>query len=196
MERLLRRTWYIDQLQHTHPELYERSRHEIEVFRASLVKFERDEPYDANVVEQQYRDVIRGFVDKNIAEHPIFATAELEQEYTPGYVRIAEGLAFRLYAHDDGAPVEFPKWQYRDVPIRNYYCDKIREMYMVLAASRGKYLVDHRQFAEAERYYTYALSFVPKTPPPPGEPTAMTIARSAQQIAAAREDCRAKMKQQ
>lgn len=192
-KELLRRTWYLNQLKYTHPDLYEKMAPALDAFRVNLVRFEREEPYDPAEIEQQYKNVIKGFVDYNIAARPVFVTAEVEKEYTPGYQRIPEGLAFRLYRTDEGVPVEFPHWTFRDVPIRNYYTDKIREMYMFLAGMRGKYLLDKGKLEEAERYFSYGLTFQPKTPATAGDPTALNLSRTLRDLAQARDDCRQKL---
>jgi hypothetical protein len=78
------------------------------------------------------------------------------------------------------------------VPLRNYYADKIREMYMMLAASRGRYLMGHGRCADAERYFAYSLTFQPAQPAPPDDPATVNVGRIARQVAAWRDECRNK----
>lgn len=193
-KELLRRTWYLDQIHDTHPDVYERSRYAIEPFYTSLQKFERDEPYDVDEIEAQYRAVIKSFIADNMHDRPIFVTGELEKDYTLGFSRIPEGLAYRLYLKDEFVDVPFPSWKYRDMPRRNYYTDKIREMYIFIAAARGKYLSDRGKYAEALPYFNYALTFQPHGPITENNPTSANLGHSVQMIVQSRDECQSKLR--
>jgi len=162
-KELLRRSWYFEQMKYDYPEVYERSKPQIETFLVELRKFENDEPYNPSVIEARYRELIQSFIAQNIATRPIYATLDLEADYTKGYVRVPEGLAERLYPADTLTQVPFPQWRFRDEDVRDYYTDKIREMYLAMTTMRGQYLLQHKQYADAEKYFTYALTFAPKT---------------------------------
>jgi hypothetical protein len=183
-KELLRRSWYLDQIQHNYPELYARSKGEIDRFRIELAKFEAEEPYDPALIEGRYREMIKSFIAKNAADRPTYVTAEIENEYTAGYQRIPEGLALRLSAQDDFREFPLPKWVYRDFPLRNYYTDKIREMYMFLTLSRAQYLTTKNRMEEAEAYLNYSVSFAPRTAG--ASPVAGNINRLLQQANALR----------
>ncbi len=185
-KELLRRSWYLDQLEHNYPELYAKSRGEIARFRVELQKFERDEPYNPTTIEQRYRDLIRSFITYNVAERPVYVTSEIENEYTAGYQRIPEGLALRLAPTDEFREYPLPHWAFRDFPVRNYYTDKIRETYMFLTLARGQYLMTHGRNDEARAYLDYSLSFAPHTSAPADDPVARNLTRLAQEAASLR----------
>ncbi len=107
-KELLRRSWYYAQLRNRYPELYRSSAREIDAFLVELSKFEHDLPYDPGVIEMRYNAVIRSLLDRNYEKRPVYATGEVEEQYTRGYLRVPSGMAFRLYReggyHDEGIP--------------------------------------------------------------------------------------------
>jgi len=161
-KELLRRSWYFNQMKYNYPELYEKSRPQIEAFLVDLKEFENDEPYDPAAIEAHYRAVIESFIGQNFASRPVYITTDIEPEYTKGYTRIPEGLLLHLYKSDSLANIPFPQWKFRDEPVRDYYTDKIREIYASMATLRGQYLMAHKDYADADKYFTYALTFRPK----------------------------------
>ncbi len=107
-KELLRRSWYYAQMRTRYPELYRASAREIDAFLVELAKFEHDLPYDPNVIEMRYNAVIHSLIDRNFEKRPVYATGEVEEQYTRGYLRVPSGVAFRLYReggyHDEGTP--------------------------------------------------------------------------------------------
>ncbi len=107
-KELLRRSWYYLQIKNRYPELYRLSSREIDAFLSELWKFEHDLPYDPGLIERRYNAVIHSFIDHNYGSRPIYATGEVEEQYTRGYTRVPVGAAFRLYRdggyHDEGMP--------------------------------------------------------------------------------------------
>ena len=166
-KELLRRTWYFEQIKYNYPEVYARSKPQIESFLVELRKFENDEPYNPAVIEQRYRALIQSFITQNYADHPVYTTLEMESEYTTGWVRVPQGLAQHLYKTDTLPDVAFPHWKFRDENVRHYYTDKIRQMYVMMASMRGQGLIQRHRYAEADQYFSYALTFAPKMKSPP-----------------------------
>jgi len=187
-KELLRRSWYFEQLKYNYPEIYERSKPEIESFLVELKKFENDEAYDPAIIEQRYRALIQSFISKNYADHPIYTTLEVEADYTAGWVRVPEGLAQHLYKTDTLPDVPFPQWKYRDMNERDYYTDKIRDMYVLMLSMRGQDLMQHHRDAEAEKYFAYALTFSPKAKSPSGPPPT-SLETDLRRTAALKEQC-------
>ncbi len=97
-KELLRRSWYLSQLEFRFPWLIERSRKEVDAYLVELKKFEHDLPYDSRIIEFRYSELIHSFVRNNLSAHPVYATSELESQYTSGFERVPSGLAFRLFA--------------------------------------------------------------------------------------------------
>jgi len=96
-KELLRRSWYYAQLEARYPWLIDGSRKEVDAFLVELRKFERGLPYNPNLIEARFNSVIHSFIGKNHTQRPVYATGEIETQYTSGYQRVPSGLAFRLY---------------------------------------------------------------------------------------------------
>jgi hypothetical protein len=93
-KELLRRSWYLLQLERRYPWLIQASRAEVEAFNRELIKFEHDTPYNPTVIQARYADMISSFISKTISSRPVYVTSEIEPEFTTGFQRIPEGLAF------------------------------------------------------------------------------------------------------
>lgn len=139
-KELLRRSWYLRQLRKNHPEIYDRSRPEIEAFLAELWKFEHDVPYDPGTIEQAYNGMINSFIDRAIERRPVYLTIEIEQQFAPGYLRVPEGLAFRLYrsAPPPGKRV-FEDFTIRPFTHSGRLVDGIRGMYGAMLINRARF---------------------------------------------------------
>jgi hypothetical protein len=104
--QLLKRSWYITQLQKNYKELMEKSRDEVAAYAQELYKFEHGLPYDPQVIQQRYMEMLNSFIRNNIGSRPVYVTCEIEKEIGAGYVRIPEGLVFRLSEERRYAPFE------------------------------------------------------------------------------------------
>lgn len=94
-KELFRRSWYFPQLRSSYPELMRRSAPEIEAFLRELYKFEHDLPYDGNVIEARYAELLRSFMVRQDSV-PVFVTPEIEPQYVQGFLRVPEGFLLRL----------------------------------------------------------------------------------------------------
>lgn len=162
-KELFRRSWYFEQLKKNHPTLYQRSKPEIDDFLTELKKFEHELPYDAAVIEAKYQALINSFVTKNIADRPAYCTIEIEKEFFPGYYRIPEGLALRLYAKLPEAPAEVnDNFTVRPFLRSERLVVGILGMYSAMLAARGNYLMDFKRYEDAARHFERALQFNPR----------------------------------
>ncbi len=109
-KELLRRSWYIGYLRNRYPALLEGLGTESEALLAELRKFERGLPYDPRTIESRYAGLIAGMISRHYSARSVYVTAEIEPQYTPGYVRVPHGLSFRLRREGDA-----DLW--RDVPV-------------------------------------------------------------------------------
>ena len=63
--------------------------------------------------------MIESFIRRSIASHPVYVTGEIEPEFTRGFVRVPEGLAFRLVAGAFDVPSPLPAFAYRPSPVKD-----------------------------------------------------------------------------
>ena len=139
-KELLRRSWYFLQLQKRYPWLIERSRRELDAYLAELRKFEHDLPYDHAAIEFRYNSLIHSFIQKNYSSRPVYATPELEGQYTSGYSRVPSGLAFRLFADTLYHEIVHPGYAFEVPTKKNKYVDGIVSLYGHSFFNRALYL--------------------------------------------------------
>jgi hypothetical protein len=163
-KELFRRSWYLEQLRKNHPAIYEASRSEIETFLQYLDRFEHDEPYDVAAIESSFNGMINSIIDQSYATRPVYLTIEVEQQFAPDYVRVPEGLAFRLYRPEDlpdPASTITHELKYRPFDSDERLPKDMRNLYGSMLSNRGVYLFNAGMFTQAEPVFRQALTFVP-----------------------------------
>lgn len=96
-KELIRRSWYFNQLSTYDPELLDGLENEIGLFKNALIPFERDEKFDANLLESLYRRIMTKLIVVN-SERDFFVGPELiENEMTRGEFVLPEG--YQLIPH-------------------------------------------------------------------------------------------------
>jgi hypothetical protein len=163
-KELLRRSWYLKQLEHQHPQLIETSQLEVDGFLKELYKFEHQLPYAPAVIETRYEEMIRSFLVKNESVRPVYVTPEIEQEFTRGFQRVPAGLAFRLYqdtTHHEIIPREFT---FRSIMKTDKYSEAIRNFYASAYCTEGIYLTLSGKRDKAAESFRKALRVTPGFP--------------------------------
>lgn len=163
-KELLRRSWYLDQIQRNHPALYARSRDAFESFRRELDKFEHEQPYVFEEIEGKYQGLINSLVEHNYADRPVYMTVEMDEPLAPGFERVPEGLAMRLYRPQDLPSADTRVWD--DFTIRPFtgpdrLVAGIQNMYVVMLVNRGVYLHERERYQDADVYFRRALALDP-----------------------------------
>jgi len=95
-KELLRRSWYILQLQRNHPALMARSREKIDAFLKAVYRFEHDMPYNGAVIEKAFNEMINDIIGKSALDRPVYLGPEMGQQFGSAFQRVPEGLLFRL----------------------------------------------------------------------------------------------------
>ncbi len=161
-QELLRRTWYLDELQANYPEFMERVAPEVERFRREVRPFDQGEPFDPNVIQSAYIGMIDAIIDRNIALRPILMTSEVDRAMGARYGRVPSYLAYRLTSDTAYRSQEFPDYTFSFWPGRmDYYTAKIYEMYALSLAQRMAYEGRYGYDSLAACYRDYALTFDP-----------------------------------
>jgi hypothetical protein len=163
-KELLRRSWYLKQIRRNHPEVYNRSESEIRLFLEELTKFEHDIPYDSEVIERRFNDMINSFIERNAESRPVYFTIEIEEHLAPGFTRVPEGLAFRLYRPGTEPSPDAPVWDafsFRPFGRTGPLIDGLVGMYATMLTNRGVYLHKLQRYAQAAPYFDRALKFTP-----------------------------------
>jgi hypothetical protein len=160
---LVRRSWYLDQLNRNYPQIMEPVRNEEEVFRRHLEKFERRQPYDAAAIQSAYTGLIDAIIDAAMENRPVLVTGEVQPELGRRYMKVPNYLAFRLLEESGYLPQDFPEYRYEPLPKKiSVYTAKLAELYATATYARAVYEADSGFQDAAERYLELALSFDPK----------------------------------
>lgn len=138
-KELLRRSWYLLQLEHRYPWLIQESKPEVEAFNKELYKFEHDLPYNPAVIQAKYIEMISSFIVKNMASRPVYVTHEIEAEFTGGLQRVPEGLAFRLFADTSFHETFLPDFAIRPFQRRGRLEDMMKSLYLSSLNARATY---------------------------------------------------------
>ena len=160
-KELLRRSWYFKQLQHRYPWLIAGSKPEVDAYLHELTKFERNLPYDPGTIEARYSGLIHSFIERNYSSRPVYATPELEPQYTSGYNRIPSGLAFRLSNDSSIVASPLPGFAPRLPPKSTPYIEGIRSLYAQAYLTFAVYLDFHGKRGAAMPFLDTALQIKP-----------------------------------
>jgi hypothetical protein len=97
-KEILRRTWYLKQIQNWYPTLKINSK-EIGSFNEQLELFESNKDYDPVQIQTRFLLMINSFIEKNILNRPIYLTLDVmqtEPAIAENYDKIPFGFAFKL----------------------------------------------------------------------------------------------------
>ncbi|MDT8322985.1 MAG: DUF2723 domain-containing protein [Bacteroidota bacterium] len=167
-KELFRRSWYLEQLRNNFPELTALVSDEMARFETELLKFEEGRPYNPTVIEDAFNGLINAMIDRSYNRRPVYLTIEMEKQFGAGYVRVPEGLAFRLYRPQDVPPAEelfFPALRYRPFESEERLVPAIKDMYANMLSNRGIYLHNAGLFEKAGTMFDRALEIVPGSAP-------------------------------
>jgi hypothetical protein len=128
-KELLRRSWYLKQLECRYPWLIAQSKVEVEAFLNELYKFEHDMPYNPRVIEYRYTAMIKGFIEKNVSSRPVYVTQEIEPQYTGDFQRVPSGIAFKLYPDKVFHEITQGSFNFRIPPNKDKYVNGIISLY-------------------------------------------------------------------
>jgi len=160
-KELLRRSWYLTELERRYPELMGRVRPEVEAFRKELDKFEHDLPYNSAVIQARFVSMIGALLRTALERGPVYVTLEIEPEFTAGYQRVPVGPLLRLYADTLFHPSARPVFAHRPMVRDDDYAGRLRLLYAEAWAARGRYYLAHGDQAEAEESFREASPWRP-----------------------------------
>ncbi|MCZ6775707.1 MAG: DUF2723 domain-containing protein [Ignavibacteria bacterium] len=159
-KELLRRSWYLEELDERHPWLLRESETEVEAFRTELYKFEHDLPYNPNLIQARFVAMISSFIWKSLISRPVYVTREIEPEFTQGLQRVPHGLALRLMPDTLFHPTSMPSIAYRSFEQAGRLEDMIKRLYAWAFIAQGVY--EYKKGGNpvnAERLLKRALEF-------------------------------------
>jgi hypothetical protein len=151
-KELLRRSWYYAQLSNAWPEVMSPVSAEAQRFLRDVRPFERGEAYDADVIERSFQAVIRGIVQKNLPERPVYFGPELLSGPSPlasGMDVVPEHFFWRVVPEGRYAPLPEHEFDIR-YPVRDdAYAEAIRRLTTRMKIQRAFYELSFQQLDEA-----------------------------------------------
>jgi len=147
-KELLRRSWYLRELERRIPWLIASSQREVDAFLKELFKFEHELPYDSKIIQSRFVEMVRSLITRSGASRPVYVTPEIEAEFTQGFHRVPQGLAYRLVEDGGFYPTILASFRYVNIGRTGRLEDMVRKLYVDALMSRGVYY--HKQGGERE----------------------------------------------
>ena len=152
---LCRRTWYFDYVRQRYGDLYDRSESEIRRFLREVRPFESRQPYDGNVIETVYMNILNSFLSRNFDRRPLYDDLVGGPKIGQAYLRIPEGMVFSLKDSLGYYPYDFPEFELRGVLDKAVFKDERAlfnlKRYPFMIDLRLRYLSDFKREDEAEQ---------------------------------------------
>lgn len=178
-KELLRKSWYFEYIRKHYPELYERSKAEIDAYMNELLKFEKNtDRYTVPKTEADRQDLARiqstfvallnSFVDRNYPDRSFYTMIEIEQErgekFGKDYSKVPQGLLFKYTKEEGFDNFSEPEFKYEITSRSDYHHSFIMNAYYSSYLNRANYLMNHSQFDTAELLIGKALEIKPGSP--------------------------------
>jgi hypothetical protein len=159
---LLRRSWYLTELESRVPEWAARVRGEMDRFRREVAPFESGRSYDPAAIQAAYVGMIDAMIERSLPDRPVFVTGEVSVGLGARFSRVPWHLAFRLVADTAYVAQEFPRYRYRPWrPRADPHVATVGYIYAQALGARAYYEQAHGRPELALRYVDYALGFDP-----------------------------------
>jgi len=166
-KELLRRSWYLTELERRYPALMEAVAPQTDAFRKELYKFEHGIPYSGALIQRRFVSMIEELLRSAMRVRPVYVTAEIEPEFTAGLQRVPVGPLYRLYADTLFHPSPRPVFAYRPILREDDYAVRLRSLYAGALLARGRYYMAHGHEQEAQECFVEAARHGPQGWPIP-----------------------------
>ena len=161
-KELLRRSWYYNQLNTNHPKLLSGVKPDVDQFVEALKSFEREEQYNAILLENLFRKIMTGLVSTNVDKHDYFIAPELvdgemkrgEFQLPAGYTLVPHLLLFKVVNTTDYVEAPLPDFKIRYDNKDDKYITSLKGFISSMLIRRGMY---EMQFNKPERAKIYAM---------------------------------------
>lgn len=152
---LCRRSWYYDYVAERYRGLYQTSKGEIKRFLREVHPFENRQPFEPQVIERAYINMLNSFLIKNFKNRPLYDDLIGGPEVGKMFLRIPEGMAFSLKDSLKYHPYEFPDFELRGVQNRSIFKDDRTlfnlKRYPLMIDLRLRYLSNFKRQEKADR---------------------------------------------
>lgn len=175
-KELLRRSWYYNQLNSSHPSLLSGIKPEIDQFVNALKPFERQEQYNANLLENLFRRIMTGLVATIIDKHDFFIAPEVvdgemkrgEFQLPKGYTLVPYLFLFKVVNTSDYVEVPLPDFTLRFGKKSDQYITSLKGFIASMLVRRALYELQFDKIDRAKMYTKKVTAEFPDVTLPPG----------------------------
>jgi hypothetical protein len=168
-KELLRRSWYYHQLKTAYPGLLDGIQKEENNFLKSLRPFERDEKFDAALLERLFRQLMTNLAAANLEERDFYIAPEVfENEMQRGEFVLPEGynlvpdlFLFKAVRGSEYVPASEPDFKIRLPEKRNIYINNIENFIGNMLVRRALYEMQFDETEKAKKYIDKIKSDLP-----------------------------------
>jgi hypothetical protein len=158
---LQNRSWYFMQFQQQHPELMERIRPSASLFLEELNKFEHDIPFNFNIIQSYWQNLLSEIVEKSLPDHPVYIDPRIDREFLSAYSRTPAGLFLRLTKKEDTscyktAQASFGVWDTKQPVAKDF-----EQYYIAMLLRDADWLIKNGRADEAKKVLTEVLYIEP-----------------------------------
>jgi hypothetical protein len=174
-KELLRRSWYYNQLKTNHPTLLTGVNSEVNQFKEALKPFEREEQFNANLLENLFRRIMTGLVATNIDKQDFFIAPELvegemkrgEFQLPEGYTLVPHLLLFKVVNTSDYVEAPLPDFKIRYGRKDDQYVTSLKGFVASMLVRRAMYELQFNKTDKAKIYSMKAAADFPNITLPP-----------------------------
>jgi hypothetical protein len=172
-KELLRRSWYFNQIDVTYPGVLDGVRNEIKLFKDALVPFEREENYNAQLLENLYRRIMTGLVETNFGKREFYLSPEIvenemqRKEFVlpEGYSIVPDLFLFKVVkGSGEYIPASDPDFIIRFPSEQNRYTEFIERITGSMLTRRAIYEMQFNRREQALKYINKIKTDLPGYP--------------------------------
>jgi hypothetical protein len=174
-KELLRRSWYYNQLNTNHPALLKGISSDVNQFKEALKPFEREEQFNANLLENLFRRIMTGLVATNIDKQDFFIAPEVvdgemkrgEFQLSEGYTLVPHLLLFKVVKTSDYVEAPLPDFKIRFGNKDDQYVTSLKGFVASMLVRRAMYELQFNKTDKAKIYAMKAAADFPNITLPP-----------------------------
>ena len=154
-------------LKHNHLDFIKRSQTEVDEFLKAVEPFESGKPYNGNIIQSCYENMIYSFINKNLANkqdvYITFIDNQEVQQMLSKYLQESVFVAYKIPRENALTNVDYTDFDF-DLFINDKNPDdrmvkRFKDYYGGLFAARGALYENLKNKNEAIKYYNLALPF-------------------------------------
>ncbi len=159
-KELLRRSWYYNQLNGSHPHLFDKMKKEVEDFLTAVKPFERSERFDSDIIENCYRTVLTKLISAGLERGNFYIGEELFQnEMQRGELKLPEGyrivphlFLFKVVKGEDYVAAPDPDYTIKFSAEGNKYRESMKDLIYNMLIYRSYYELQYNRPDRAKIY--------------------------------------------